>query len=641
MAERLARHLSERLGEDAVTAHHGSLSKEKRLDAETRLKTGQLKALVATASLELGIDIGHVDLVCQIGSPHRIATLLQRVGRSGHTVAGTPKGRLFPVVARRSRRVRGAAARRSAAASSTPSSRTTRRSTCWRSRSSPSAPAATTARTSSSTLVRRAWPYRDADARGLRRGRRDGGRGLRDAARPPRGAACTATRSTRTVRGRRGARLLALTSGGAIPEVADYRVVLEPEDTFIGTLNEDFAIESKAGDIFQLGNASWRILQVDGGHRPRRRRARARRRPSRSGSARRRRAATSCRGRSAICGPTRTRRCQDARAPMPQRVIEWLDRGDRRRSRPPRSRPSSIWPKAAARSASSRRRRRSSSSGSSTSRAACSSCCTRRSAAASTRPGGWRCASASAGSSTSSCRRRRPRTRCCCRSGRSTRSRWRTSSAICTRRRRATCWCRRFSTRRCSRRAGDGTRPISLAVPRSRGGRKVAPQLQRMLADDLMAAVFPDAAACLENIPGDRQIPDHPLVKQTVRDCLEEAMDFDGLRARARPHPSRRAAAASRATRRSRRVFAHEILNAQPVRVPRRCAARGAADAGGADAAGRRAVVGRRSRRARPGGDRAGARRGAARPARCRRAARRAADGRVPDCEDELAAGRA
>ena len=97
MAERLARHLSERLGEEAVTAHHGSLSKEKRLDAETRLKTGQLKALVATASLELGIDIGHVDLVCQIGSPHRIATLLQRVGRSGHTIAGLPKGRLFPV----------------------------------------------------------------------------------------------------------------------------------------------------------------------------------------------------------------------------------------------------------------------------------------------------------------------------------------------------------------------------------------------------------------------------------------------------------------------------------------------------------------------------------------------------------------
>src|SRR6185369_16554338 len=97
MAERVARHLSERLGEDAVTAHHGSLSKERRLDAESRLKNGQLRALVATASLELGIDIGHVDLVCQLGSPHRIATLLQRVGRSGHSIAGTPKGRVFPM----------------------------------------------------------------------------------------------------------------------------------------------------------------------------------------------------------------------------------------------------------------------------------------------------------------------------------------------------------------------------------------------------------------------------------------------------------------------------------------------------------------------------------------------------------------
>src|SRR5213075_2114723 len=97
LAERVARHLSDRIGEDAITAHHGSLSKEKRLDAETRLKSGHLKALVATASLELGIDIGHVDLVCQIGSPHRIATVLQRVGRSGHTLTGLPKGRLFPV----------------------------------------------------------------------------------------------------------------------------------------------------------------------------------------------------------------------------------------------------------------------------------------------------------------------------------------------------------------------------------------------------------------------------------------------------------------------------------------------------------------------------------------------------------------
>src|SRR5439155_3598224 len=97
MAERVARQLADRVGEDAVTAHHGSLSKESRLDAEERLKAGRLKALVATASLELGIDIGHIDLVCQLGTPRRISTFLQRVGRSGHTVRGTPKGRLFPL----------------------------------------------------------------------------------------------------------------------------------------------------------------------------------------------------------------------------------------------------------------------------------------------------------------------------------------------------------------------------------------------------------------------------------------------------------------------------------------------------------------------------------------------------------------
>ena len=105
---------------------------------------------------------------------------------------------------------------------------------------------------------------------------------------------------------------------------------------------------------------------------------------------------------------------------------------------------------------------------------------------------------------------------------------------------------------------------ISLAVPRTRGGSKLAPQVQRMLAADLLASVFPDAAACLENIPGDRQIPDHPLVAQTVRDCLEEAMDLDGLDARARPDPPWRVAAASRATRPEPSAFAHEILGAQP-----------------------------------------------------------------------------
>ncbi len=260
MAERVARHLSERLGEDAVTAHHGSLSKEKRLDAEMRLKAGRLRALVATASLELGIDIGSIDLVCQIGSPNRIGTLLQRVGRSGHTISGTPKGRLFPVS--RDDLIECAALMRAA-----------RRGELDRivSHDAPldvlaqQIVAETACRDYGEdelfALVTRAWPYRalprssfdavvamTADGFATRRGRRS--------------ALVHRDEVNARLRGRRGARMLAIASGGAIPEVADYRVVLDPGDTFIGTLNEDFAIESNAGDVFQLGNASWQVLQV-------------------------------------------------------------------------------------------------------------------------------------------------------------------------------------------------------------------------------------------------------------------------------------------------------------------------------------------------------------------------------------------
>src|SRR5207244_12691745 len=263
MAERVARHLSERLGEEAVTAHHGSLSKEKRLDAETRLKGGRLRALVATASLELGIDIGYVDLVCQIGSPHRIATFLQRVGRSGHTISGLPKGRLFPVS--RDDLVECAALLRSVregeldriVAHDAPldvlAQQVVAESSCD-----------DTSEDEMFALAKRAWPYRDltrddfdavlkmvGDGFATRRGRR--------------GALVHRDEVNARVRGRRGSRMLAITSGGAIPEVADYRVILEGDDTFIGTLNEDFAIESTAGDIFQLGNASWQILQVGAG----------------------------------------------------------------------------------------------------------------------------------------------------------------------------------------------------------------------------------------------------------------------------------------------------------------------------------------------------------------------------------------
>jgi len=246
-----------------VTAHHGSLAKEIRLAAEEKLKTGKLKALVATASLELGIDIGHVDLVCQLGSPHRIAAFLQRVGRSGHTVAGTPKGRLFPLS--RDDLVECAALLRWARAGVLDRLWVVEHPADVLAQQIVAESAAEDWATDDLfDLVRRAYPYRDLSrqefdqivqmvAQGFttRRGRR--------------GALVHYDGVNQRLRGRRGARMLALTSGGAIPETADYRVLLEPEGTFIGTVNEDFAVESMAGDVFQLGNASWRMLRIQAG----------------------------------------------------------------------------------------------------------------------------------------------------------------------------------------------------------------------------------------------------------------------------------------------------------------------------------------------------------------------------------------
>jgi ATP-dependent Lhr-like helicase len=557
MAERLAHHLSERLGEAAVTAHHGSLSKEKRLDAEHRLKAGQLKALVATASLELGIDIGAVDLVCQIGSSRRISTLLQRVGRSGHTIAGLPKGRLFPLS--RDELVECAATLR--AINHGELDRIV----------SHEAPldvlaqqivAETSAVESSEdelfAWVRRAWPYRDlaradfdatvqmvAEGFATPRGRR--------------AALVHRDEVNQRLRGRRGARLLAMTSGGAIPEVADYRVVLEPEETFIGTLNEDFAIESMAGDIFQLGNASWRVLQVGSGVV---RVADARgapptipfwfgEAPSRSDELSRE--------------VSRLRADVDARLSADARhaaLVEWLvsETGI----------PAAAAVEILEYFAEARR--------------VLGVLPTQQRLVLERffdESGGMQLVlHAPFGSRVNKA--------------------W----GLALRKR----FCRQFNFELQAAATDDAvllslgpqhsfpladvfrylhpstardilvqafldapvfqTRwrwntTISLAVPRNRTGRRVPPQLQRMIADDLMAAVFPDAAACLENIPGDRQIPDHPLVNQTVRDCLQEAMDFEGLAAvLARIHAGELDLVARDTPEPS--VLCHDILNARP-----------------------------------------------------------------------------
>ncbi|HEY3159230.1 MAG TPA: DEAD/DEAH box helicase [Vicinamibacterales bacterium] len=571
MAERTARHLSERLGEDAVTAHHGSLSKEIRLDAEHRLKNGRLKALVATASLELGIDIGHVDLVCQVGSPHRIATLLQRVGRSGHTISGTPKGRLLP--ASRDDLIECAALLRAV-----------RRGDLDRIVSL-DAPLDVLAQQIAAEVssrpfgedelfafVRRAWPYRAlaradfdavvamlADGFSTRRGRR---------------AALVHRDEVHSVlRGRRGTRMLALTSGGGIPEVADYRVVVEPEDTFVGTLNEDFAIESNAGDIFQLGNASWQITQVV------------------SGTVRVRDAHGApptipfWLGEAPARSDELSRAVSDLRADF-DRLLDVDHLAERQappdelagRKDPPCERwlqdEAGLCPGGAEQAASYLLE----------GRGALGVIPTQETLVLERffdESGGMQLVlHAPFG------------------------SRINKAWTLALRKR----FCRQFNFELQAAATEDAlllslgpqhsfplsdvfrylhpasTRDIlvqalldapvfkarwrwnttiSLAVPRNRGGRKVPPQLQRMQADDLMAAVFPDAAACLENVPGDREVPDHPLVNQTVRDCLEEAMDFDGLIAvLTRIHAGELRLVARDTPEPS--AFAHEILNAKP-----------------------------------------------------------------------------
>jgi ATP-dependent Lhr-like helicase len=259
MAERIAARLTDVLGEEQVTCHHSSLSRERRLDAEQRLKAGSLRALVASASLELGIDIGEVDLVIQVGGTRSIATFLQRVGRSGHAVHRTPKGRLFPLTI--DELVEAAALLRAAARGEL--DRTPQ----------PTAPLDILAQQivaacvgagpegwPEDTLfetVTQAWPYRELkreDFDAVVQMHTEGRRALlhRDGV-------------GRRLMARKRARITAVTSGGAIPDVADYQVLQDPEGTFVGTLNEDFAIEASVGDIFQLGNTSWRILKVERG----------------------------------------------------------------------------------------------------------------------------------------------------------------------------------------------------------------------------------------------------------------------------------------------------------------------------------------------------------------------------------------
>ena len=263
LAERVARHLADRCGEDRVTSHHGSLSREHRLMAEERLKAGKLKVLVATASLELGIDIGEVDLVCQLGSPRGIARLLQRVGRSGHGVDRVPKGRLMPLS--RDELVECAALLDAVGRGELDAIALCRKPLDVLSQQ-------IVAEVSMQEwgvdelfdLIARSTPFRDLSRRVYLDVLKMLANGF-TTQRGRRGAYLHHDRVNGRLRPRRGARLTAVTNGGTIPDQFDHDVLLMPGELFVGALNEDFAFESMPGDIFQLGNTSYRILKVHSG----------------------------------------------------------------------------------------------------------------------------------------------------------------------------------------------------------------------------------------------------------------------------------------------------------------------------------------------------------------------------------------
>ncbi len=522
-AERVARHLSERIGKDKVMAHHGSMAKELRLDAEHRLKRGELKTLVATASLELGIDIGDVDLVCQLGSPRSMATFLQRVGRSGHSVRGTPKGRLFPLS--RDDLVECAALLDGV-----------RRRELDRLRLldkpldvlAQQIVAETAAREWDEdglfNLLCRAYPYRGltraefeeilrmlAEGYSTRRGRH--------------GALIHHDPVNRLIRGRRAARLTAITSGGTIPDNADYQVLLEPQAIVVGTVNEDFAIESLQGDIFQLGNVSYRILRVEQGKvRVEDAQGQPPSIPFWLGEAP---------GRSDELSAAVSRlRADIERLLTPARAIEpavnWL------------TQEVGIGAPAAIQLA-----------------AYLASAAT----ALGTLPtqstvilerffdeaGGMQLViHAPFGSRINRAWGLALRKRFCRSFNFELQAaatedtivlslttahsfeladvgRYLHSNTVRPLLTQAVCAAPMFAAR------WRWAATIALALPRFRGGKKVAAPLARMAAEDLLTSIFPDQVACAENLPGELEIPDHPLVRQTLRDCLEEAMDVEGL----------------------------------------------------------------------------------------------------------------
>ena len=544
MAERVARHLGDRLGDDNVTAHHGSLSREIRLSAEQRLKSGELSALVATASLELGIDIGAVDLVIQIGSTRAISTLLQRIGRSNHTVSGFPKGRIFPLS-------------RDELVECTALVDSVRRGELDH-LTIPEQPLDILAQQMVAAaapeewtedalfeMVRRAYPFRNLKREKFDEVLRMLSEGF-TTRRGRRGTFLHHDAVNHRIRGRRGARLSAITNGGAIPDTGDYRVILEPSETFVGTLNEDFAIESLAGDIFQLGNTSYEIKRVGAGQvrvldahgQPpsipfwlgeapgrseelsvsvsRLRNEIAQRLESGtdlslndSGADQAGNDTTDL----SVCHKGALDYLVDQvglSQPAAQQIVEYLaltkialgvmptqenivverffdENGSTHVvfHAPFGSRLNRAW-------------------GLALRKRFCRAFNFELQAAATEDS-----IVLSLGPTHSF--------------PLDTIFNYLSSKSVCDVLTQALLNAPMFNIRW----RWNATR--ALAIPRWRSGGKVAPQLQRMAAEDLLALVFPDQLACAENLTGPIEVPAHPLVEQTVRDCLEEAMDLRGL----------------------------------------------------------------------------------------------------------------
>ncbi|KVR01619.1 ATP-dependent DNA helicase [Burkholderia ubonensis] len=531
-AERMARHLADRLGKDAIAAHHGSLAKEHRFDAEQRLKRGELKLLVATASLELGIDIGDVDLVCQVGSPRGIAPFLQRVGRSGHHVGGVPKGRLFPLS--RDELVECAALLDCVRRGELDTLRI------------PEAPLDVLAQQIVAEVACAEWredalyrsftqaaPY----ARLSRERFDDVMRMLAEGFTSRRGVRAAYLHRDvvgGTVRGRRNAMMTATTSGGTIPDMADYAVLLEPQGIQVGTVNEDFAIESLAGDVFQLGNQSYRIIRVETGRvRVEDAQGQSPNIPFWLGEA-----------------PGRSDELSAAVGRLRARLDALFAESDRQAgagAAEGRLAPALRWlvdalqlsPDAARQIVDYLAR----------SRAALGTLPTQDTLVMERffdESGGTQLVIHSPfGSRINRAWGLALRKRFC-RTFNFELQAAATDDAIIL----SLSLAHSFALDEVWRylRAASAEHVLvqalldaplfgvrwrwnattALALPRFTGGKRTAPQLQRMKSDDLLATVFPDQVACLENIVGEREIPSHPLVDQTLDDCLHDAMDTDG-----------------------------------------------------------------------------------------------------------------